>query len=82
MIKNIPNKYTGKLLRDKINKKFVDKYDLTIHIIKFHQAIRKLMCEECDKMILDKAAFIIHIEAVHLGIRKFKCDKHTLEVFI
>lgn len=27
MIKNIPNKYTGKLLRDKINKKFVDKYD-------------------------------------------------------
>ena len=27
MIKNIPNKYTSKLLRDKINLTFKDKYD-------------------------------------------------------
>lgn len=27
MIKNIPNKYTSKLIRDKINKKFEDRYN-------------------------------------------------------
>ena len=27
MIKNIPNKYTSKLLREKVNKSFQDRYD-------------------------------------------------------